>query len=151
VSIARLRSAIGDLPYSFRDQIVGFATYVDDASDDLFDAVGIREPSREQVDQLVYAAGLWRMWQTINSLFSLLDNSLALLQPRTVGSDLTSESDIGYRMGGYLYSRNSRQYAMLTSLRSDLSTVLNDQGLSFIRTARNIPELVRGVVNQNGF
>ncbi len=151
MSLSRLNSAIADLPYSLREQIIGFATYVDDASDDLLDSVGISDPSRVQVDQLVYVAGLWRLWQIINSQFSLLDNSLALLQPRASVGVSRAPQNIGYLMGGNLYSRNSPQYAMLIALRDDLRAVLRAQQLGFISSARNLPELVRNVASQDGF
>jgi len=151
MSLARLHSTIRDLPYGLREQIIGFATYIDDASDDLLDEAGFSQPSRNQVDELVYIAGLWKLWQIINSLFSLLDNSLSLLQSGNPTGATLAGTQIGYRMGGQLYSRNSRQYSMLATLRADLSTTLISQRLGFVRNARTIPELVRGVVSQNGF
>jgi hypothetical protein len=56
LSLARLHSTIRDLPYGLREQIIGFATYIDDASDDLLDAVGFSQPTRNQVDELLYIA-----------------------------------------------------------------------------------------------
>jgi hypothetical protein len=151
LSLARLHSTIRDLPYGLREQIIGFATYIDDASDDLLDLAGITEPSRNQIDELVYIAGLWRLWQIINSLFSLLDNSLSLLQSNNLTGATLGDSDIGYRMGGQLYSRTSTQYSMLAGLRADLSATLISQQLGFVPAARNIADLVRGVVSQSGF
>lgn len=151
MSLARLHLTIRDLPYGLREQIIGFATYIDDASDDLLDEAGVSRPSRNQIDELVYIAGLWRFWQTINSLFSLLDNSLSLLQSSNPTGSTLGQAQIGYRMGGQLYSRTSSQYSMLAALRADLSAALISQQLGFVRTARTIPDLVRGVVSQNGF
>lgn len=99
MSVARLHMAVKDLPYSLKEQVIGFATYVDDASDDLLDAIGIHTPTRGQVDQLAYAAGIWRLWQIINSQLSLLDNSLALLQSATSPGMVPPQQDIGYLLG----------------------------------------------------
>lgn len=130
-----------NLSYAHRDQIIGFATFVEDAADDLLEAAGVQTINERLVDQLVYAAGVWRLWQSINSQVSLLNNSLTLMAASGVD---------GVRLGSTTYTRNSQQYVMLTGLRDDLRTVLRDNGLQFIPSSATLAELVRGVVQANG-
>jgi hypothetical protein len=43
MSFEELMSVTNDLPYTLQDQIRGFATFVEDAADDLLEAVGARD------------------------------------------------------------------------------------------------------------
>src|SRR5437016_3333672 len=132
MSFDELVSVTEDLSYAHRDQILGFATFVEDAADDLLEAAGVQNVSIQLIDQLVYAAGVWRLWQSINSQVSLLSNSLALMAASGVN---------GVRLGGTTYTRDSQQYLMLTGLRDDLRRVLRDNGLQFIASSASLPEL----------
>jgi hypothetical protein len=137
VSLSELMSAIENLSYAQRDQILGFATFVEDAADDLLEAAGIQDISEPLIDQLVYAAGVWRLWQSINSQVSLLNNSLTLMAASGVN---------GVQLGSTTYTRSSSDYVMLTDLRNDLRRALQSVGLQFVTSSSSLAELVRGVV-----
>lgn len=141
MSLDELVSVTENLSYAHRDQILGFATFVEDAADDLLEGAGVHDVSQQLIDQLVYAAGVWRLWQSINSQVSLLNNSLTLMAASGVN---------GVQLGGTTYTRNSRQYIMLMSLRDNLRRVLRDNGLQFVPGSSTLAELVRGVVQADG-
>jgi hypothetical protein len=141
MSLDEVVSWTENLSYAHRDQILGFATFVEEAADDLLEAAGVQAITELLIDQLVYAAGVWRLWQSINSQVSLLNNSLTLMAASGVD---------GVRLGGTTYTRNSQQYVMLTALRDDLRRVLRDSGLQFIPNSATLTELVRGVVQADG-
>lgn len=111
MSLDELVSVTENLSYAHREQILGFATFVEDAADDLLEAAGVHNVGGQLIDQLVYAAGVWRLWQSINSQVSLLNNSLTLMATSGVN---------GVRLGSATYTRDSQQYLMLTRLRDDL-------------------------------
>ena len=125
------------ISFTQRDQILGFATFVEDAADDLLEAAGAEDISQNLIDQLVFAPGAWRLWQSINSQFTLLNSSLTLMAASGVN---------GVQLGSTTYTRNSNDYAMLTRLRDDLRRVLRNAGLQFVTSSSSLPELVRAVV-----
>jgi hypothetical protein len=141
MSFEELMSVTNDLPYTLQDQIRGFATFVEDAADDLLEAVGARDIHETIVNQLVYAAGVWRLWQSINGLISLLSNSLTSLADTRVD---------GFQLGDTIYSTQSPEYAMLTNLRDDLRQVLRTSGFEFVLSSASLTELTRAVVQADG-
>ena len=141
MSLDELVSVTENLSYAHREQVLGFATFVEDAADDLLEAAGVHNVNDQLIDQLVYAAGVWRLWQSINSQVSLLNNSLTLMAASGVN---------GVRLGSTTYTRDSQQNLMLTRLRDDLRRVLRDNGLQFMTSSASLPELVRSVVRTDG-
>jgi hypothetical protein len=141
VSFDELMSVAEALPYALREQVVGFATFVEDAADALLEAAGVYDVQASLIDQLVYTAGVWRLWQSVNGQTSLLDSSLRLLENNGVD---------GVQLGGSTYDRRSPQYWMLTNLRSELRSVFRDSGLQFVLTSTSLSDLVRSVVQANG-
>ena len=129
------------MPYRLREQILDFATFVEDAAEDLLQSAGVPEASDDLVDQLVYIAGMWRLWQAINGQVSLLDNSLALLQ--TGGVE-------GVQMGRRVYTDRSPEREMLIELRETFTVTLMSQDLGYVTSGRSLPDLVRSVVRNYG-
>jgi hypothetical protein len=141
VSLRDLANVTARLHYSLRDQILGYATYVEDAAEDLFAGMGFADVPVERINTLVYVAGVWRLWQIVNGQISILDNALALLATSGVNS---------VQLGQTFYSGRSEGIHMLVELRDDLGRVLAQQGLSFVATSRTLRALARNVMDENG-
>lgn len=140
MSLSELVSATNGLPYSLKDQVLGFATFVEDSADDLLESAGVTEISDSLIDELVFAAGMWRLWKSVNAQISLLDSSLTLLAASGVSE---------VRMGTTSYTRSSPVYGLLTTLRDDFRNSFRD-GSQFIISSSSLTELVRNVVANSG-
>jgi hypothetical protein len=143
VSTRELARATVRLPYALRDQILGFATYVEDVADDLLAEMGYADVPPTRIQEFVYVAGLWRLWELITSQISILENALALL---------SHTSARGVQLGQSIYSVGTRQadFAFLERLRDDLRDTLIRQGLFFVTTSRSLQGLARNVMESNG-
>ena len=141
MSLLKLRDATRELPYALQDQILNYASYAEDSADELFESTGIPEPTVALAGQLAYIAGLWRLWQAINSQLSLLNNSVALI---------ADQGGEGVRIGSRLYRPGSYEYGMLRNLRDELKRVLVSQDLGIVTAARSLGELAAYVADHNG-
>jgi hypothetical protein len=78
MSLVLLSEMLEPLPFTLREQIEGYAHSIDEVGEDILRDVGI--PFDEQVmDQLVFIAGVRRLWTIVDGQFSILNNSLLLM------------------------------------------------------------------------
>jgi hypothetical protein len=148
VSTYNLARATARLPYALQDQIINYASYVEDVADDLLTEMGYSDVPSAQIQAIVYTAGVWRLWQSINSQISILDNALALLRNSGAQSVQLGQSFYTIRQG--VDAGRSEAIEILTELRDDLRNVLSQQGLYFVTTTRSLSGLIRSVMDSNG-
>ena len=126
-------------PYTLREQVIGFAMFVEDAAQEVLAMVEVQQPNAAMIDQLIFMAGVWRIWQTVNG-------PLRILQSAT---DLLSQQGVGVvQIGGSTYSRESAVYRMLISLRNDLLRLLQDQGLIELTRATTLRDVAHLVAEE---
>lgn len=148
MSTYNLARATARLPYALQDQIINYASYVEDVVDDLLAEMGYSDVPLARKQAIVYTAGVWRLWQSINSQISILNNALALLRNSGAQSVQLGQSFYTVRQG--IDAGRSETVEILTELRDDLRNMLSQQGLYFVTTARSLNGLVRNVMESNG-
>lgn len=117
-----LQNTVEGLPWSLREQVIGYARSVDDALPAIF-----REAKRDfdsaLGDQVVFFAGIKKLYSIVGSSYWALDNSGKLLETLDVSSisagglDLTRGGDLHHRLKALVHSldkalekNNVRQY-----------------------------------------
>jgi len=140
MSLEALRETLSALPYTLSDQILSFATFIEDAADDLFPAAGLPDPTSDQINQLVYIAGIWRLWKIVSGQLSLLNAALGFLSETDAPgvADRVARPSGGFLLGATTYDRESPTYHLLLELETNLRQVLRDQDLMYVATSYTI-------------
>ncbi len=122
MSIGRLQRALGPLPYSLREQIVGYARSVDAAAPEIARGANV-QLSTDVRDRFVFAAGLRKYYALCASSFWAIDNAAAILETLDVGS---------VRVGRTDYSRGADMHVGLRRALADFDSLINQYDLLMI-------------------
>lgn len=104
-----LQSTVEGLPWALREQIIGYAKSVDEVLPEIFREAG-REFDRTIGDQVVFFAGVKKLYSIVGSSYWAIDNSGKLLESleiaaiRAGGLDLTRGGDLHGRLQALLKS-----------------------------------------------
>lgn len=116
MSMKLLADTISDLPFSIREQILGYADSVRASAKDIANEAGV-EYSQEFSNNLAYLSGIKKLYSLVSTSFWSLDNTSVLL----------SKSDIStITIAGRNYSKNSPVYAEIYALLNALDKKLFD-------------------------
>jgi hypothetical protein len=120
-----LQTTMEGLPWSLREQVIGYAKSVDDALPEIFREAR-RDFDRVLGDQIVFFAGVKKLYSIVGASYWTLDNSGKLLETlevssiRAGGLDLTRGGDLHHRLQALVNSfdkalekDNVRQYLNL--------------------------------------
>jgi len=133
------RQAFGDLidalPFGLRDQLDGYVAAVESVADDIIREAGL-DPSQAIRDQLVFAAGVRRLWAMVDGQWAVLDTSLRFLRENRVSR---------MRVGSAVYGSDSRDFVDVQRLRRQLSEELEQLELHDAVLVDDLSELARWV------
>ena len=107
------------LPYKLKEDVVGYARSVRDALPDIFREAEMA-PDDVLANQLVFLAGIKKLYAICSGTFWILDNSL-----KSLGEAQAFE----VKLGSMRVSRGSRDWVNLRSLLTDLEIILTEQRL----------------------
>jgi hypothetical protein len=119
VSRGQLREAVEELPYSLRENVLDYASFVEDVAGERAAAMDL-QLDREQRDRVVFLAGLLH-------LRDVVAGQLALVEAATrggVGRDVR-----GLRIGGEDLRPGSRYVQRMRQLRRELDELLLSAGV----------------------
>lgn len=136
MSLRYVNAFARDLPYTLREQVVGYARSVELASHDISKEAEI-ELTDELRDQLVLVAAVRKLHAICSTSYWLLYNSTKLLGDRV----------IGVQVGKTTFSRGSADYNQISRLLGDLETVLASQGLTVEMIRQPYPEILGFLAN----
>lgn len=122
------------LPPAMQEQVEGYARFVTEVSDEVFLEQQVPRPTPGQRQTLLTLAVAWKLWRSIDSQYTLLNNSLNLL-----GASGVSE----IAAGGNSYYRGSATFGTLRRLRVDFLTMLGAVDLSELTRLRRLSEVVQ--------
>jgi hypothetical protein len=137
MSLRYVNAFAPELPYTLREQVLDYARSVETASHDISKEAEI-QLTEELLDQLALVAAVRKLHAICSSSYWLLYNSTKLL-----GNEVA-----GVRVGGTTFSRESVHFGQLSTLLSDLETVLRDQGLSIELIRRPYHEILTILANE---
>jgi len=122
MSLELVQEFAQQLPFRLREDVVGYARSVQAAVPDIFREAGITLDQR-LAGQLVFVAGIKKLYAICSGTFWILDNSLHSLQH-------TQTYEV--KIGSMRISRESREYEQLRDLLNDLDNTLAEQRLGEI-------------------
>lgn len=107
------------MPFRLREQVIDYVASVADAIPEIFSDAGI-EFSAELRDDLLFLAGIRKIWTLVNGQFELVNGALTLL----------AESDVRrMRIGSMPLDRQSDLYRSLKTLRDGLQRTFIELGI----------------------
>lgn len=121
------------LPYTLKEQVLGYARSVRDAMPEIVLEAGV-EYSNEVADKIIYIAGLRKLYSICNSSYWALENTCYLLQESNVHN---------VRVGGTDMSKGSQFYNDLNSITKDIDSYLIDKGIKDEVVSLSYPNLIR--------
>lgn len=124
MSIRAIEKLVGGFPAALRDPVLGYAASVQRALPEIFREAQI-EPDPELEDQVVFIAGIRKLYVMVSSTFWTLTKALRQLKTRNTFS---------VRIGARKYSLDSPEYLRIEALYHSLRTRLEEEDLlRFIR------------------
>jgi hypothetical protein len=136
LSRRQLREAIEDYPYAMRERVLDYALRVEESAQAIFSDVGHENPTQGEIDQLVFVAGLRKLWSMVEFQF------------RTLQSVVTADQYgvAGLRAGGVVYRRDSSDYLAVRDLRDDLWSILRQGGMLELVRTRRLSDVAAGLI-----
>ena len=136
MSRRQLRELMEEFPASIQERVLDYALRVEEAALDIFENVGRRQLAQSEVDDLVFLAGIRKLWAMID------------FQYRTFQAVVTAEEYglAGLRAGPSIYARGSPDLVAVSLLREDLRRTLMDFGIFQVIQVRNLSDLARRVI-----
>lgn len=119
MSRALLKDAVSPLPYRLRDDVLSYASFVEDVTPDRAAQMGF-ELNRAQLDKVVFIAG-------VIYLRELVSGQLALAEAATGrGPSYAANTSVrGLRIGRDDVRRDGSYVARLRRIRSDINRLLS--------------------------
>lgn len=127
-----LKEILYELPSVMREEIEGYIQSIESNVPSIFEEIGVKHPSDEFVEQLIFYAGIRRIWTLLSTVYWTIDNSLVLMR----NYDVTS-----IRVGTTIYGKKTEYYLRVSQLFQDFDTLLSQLGLKDIIDARNLTEV----------
>jgi len=135
MSRAAFRRVIANLPPRLRDQLDGYVQTVEMHASDIFDDAGV-PITPERRNQLVFIAGVRRLWALVDGQYELLHNTLDTLGGQEVDA---------ISIGSTVYAPGSPEYRRVRLLRDQLRERLQELGaLDYVQagTLADIPPML---------
>ena len=133
MSIRALTEITEDLPHTIANDVMGYARSVQSAIPEIFRDARIRE-DRDLGDQLVFLAGIKKLYSLISSQYWTLDNSLHLME----------QDDVSVvRIGSTEISRGSDYHRRLRVAVREFERLLADANMTELIEIRSYSELAQ--------
>jgi hypothetical protein len=121
-----------ELPPRLREDVVGYARSVQSVLPDIFRDAEIAQ-DEALGNQLVFVAGIKKLYAICSSNFWILDNSL---------QSLRTADTFEVRMGSLRVSRGSREWIQLRELLGNLEALLSEQRIFDVVLLTSYPEIL---------
>lgn len=139
MSIERVQEFSQTLPPRLRDDVVSYARSVDNSMPDIFRDAGVTQ-NELLAGQLVFLAGLKKLYAICSGSFWILDNSLESLHQADAHE---------VKIGSMRISRGSREYRQLQELLADLDEILVAQNLDEVIKLSSYAETLHWLQNEH--
>lgn len=125
------------LPYSLKEQVLGYARSVRDAMKEIMQEAEV-EYTDEIANKIIFIAGVRKLYSICNSSYWVLENTNSLLQESNV---------YNVRVGGTDMSKGSEFYKDIKILTSEIDKYLSDKGIKEEVISYSYPDLIRMYAN----
>lgn len=138
MSIERIESLVAEFPQDFRDSVIGYARSVRAALPDIFREADL-SPDPVLEDEVVFIAGVRKLYAIVSSTFWTLHKALSNLNTRDIPR---------VRIGGRGYGFDSPEYEQLRALHDSFRTLLDEEDLLRFMSGMNYATVLRIVANE---
>lgn len=132
MSLELVQAFAQELPPRLREDVVGYARSVQGALPDIFRDAKLAQ-EQALADQLVFLAGIKKLYGICSGTFWILDNSLQSL-------DQAEAYEV--RIGSMRISRGSKEWVQLRDLLNDLEVILAQQRLQEMMLLTSYSEIL---------
>ncbi len=132
MSLELVQTFAQELPPRLREDVVGYARSVQRALPDIFRDAKLAQ-EQGLADQLVFLAGIKKLYAICSGTFWILDNSLR---------SLNQAEAYEVRIGSMRISRGSKEWAQLRDLLNDLEVILAEQKLQEMMLLTSYSEIL---------
>ena len=133
-----MHDALAELPYSLREQVLGYAESVERALPEIFKS-NRRKFDKNLGDKIVFMSGVRKLYSLVSSSYWTLENSAYMLNEEGISSikigssDFSRGSDIYRRLKGLISTLEKEAdrlnfYSVLNMTPSELLTYLDENG-----------------------
>jgi hypothetical protein len=138
MSLRTLRTAVADLPAAVQRRVLDYGAFINEAAPDIFTEAGVSRPSANEIDQLVFVAGMRKLW------------ALVEFQRNTINAITTTGSYgvEGVIARGTRYTPNSREVLAVNALGNELRNLLETGEVMPLIQLRSLAEVARAVRSQ---
>ena len=120
------------------DSVVSYARALEVALPDIFrDAQ--RKYRKDIADQIVFLAGVKKLFSIIDSTYWMLDNSSAILERQEISVIKVGSSDL---------SRSGKDYQLLKNLRQSLVEILSEQRIYHLVSERSYSNIIEQLMDE---
>jgi len=140
MSLKLLTDTLESLPYSLKEQVLGYARSISAVAPEIFKEAGVRRNDKTE-DKLVFLAGLRKLFSIIDSNYWVIENAGAILEKQ--------QAQFSVRIGGSDFSRGGDYHSQLNTLRKELNNYFIEQGILDLIESRNYSDLVRTIQNEH--
>jgi hypothetical protein len=152
VSRGAFLELIDDLPFRIRDNLEGYVLSIEQAAPEIFTAAGV-DFTTELRDQLVFMAGVRKMWLLVDSQYQVLSRSLLVLEANQVALLQVGGTTYGSgrRVDGFTTERSAdgvratAAYLEIQRFRDDFRTQLADMQLDVVVQISSLEELLQRI------
>ncbi len=138
MSLNSLTRAIDGMPSGMADTVVSYARSVESALPDIFRDAR-RKYRKDIADQIVFLAGVKKLFSIIDSTYWMLDNSSVILERQQISAIKVGSSDL---------SRNGEDYYLLRELRQSLVNVLSEQRIYHLVSERSYSNIIEQLMDE---
>lgn len=132
VTRGTLTELFQELPYSLREEVVGYGISINEAAEQIIKDAGVKY-NQELSDNLVFVACMRRLWSKFEVQYWILDNSLALCKKNEVTH---------IKIGGNYYGYESDQYNELRLFIRNFELLLTNMELYDLVKMGSLKEIV---------
>ena len=138
MSMNSLTRAIAGMPSGMADTVVSYARSVEIALPEIFrDAK--RKYRKDVADQIVFLAGVKKLFSILDSTYWMLDNSSAILERQEINAIKVGSSDL---------SRNGEDYYLIKNLRKSLVEILSEQRIYHLISERSYSNIIEQLIDE---
>lgn len=133
MSLRAVQSFCEPLPRALRDQVVGYARSVSDAFFNIAREAQVR-PHGNLQNQLVFVAGIKRLYSLLRADYWLVENAISLLKSYDVD---------GFQLGRQTLAGDTPEHRDILAAYQELRGYLEEEGLWHLVQMNSYPEILK--------
>lgn len=139
MSFKSLSTAIADMPSGMRESVLNYARAVQYAAPDIFRDAG-RSYTKDVADQLVFLAGVKKLFSILDSTYWMLDNSSAILSRHNVDH---------IKVGSSSLAQGSDEHQKLNEMREIMIDILKQHKIYELVRERSYSNIIKELLNEH--